>query len=333
VSDVEVRPLDRDSEAQVRAFWEVERDAVAERPYNDHLAWEAARTYIPMEFPDRLRMFMAAWDGDRMVATLHANGSTVDNLHRAYVNVSVLPDRRREGVGSLLLDEARRWALADGRRVLAAEVIAPLAESSPGLAFAEHHGFRVMLEDGMKVVDIPETRDRWAGLAAEAAPHHRGYELRTAWAPLPAELVDGFIAINNMFVSEAPSGDADVEDESWDEVRLRALEERAAAAGRRDVRTFAVTLDGEVAAMTEAFVNENVPHRGFQGGTLVVPAHRGHRLGMAVKVANQRALAERFPELAWIVTGNADVNVHMNAINDRLGFRTVERCLEVEKEI
>ena len=48
--------------------------------------------------------------------------------------------------------------------------------------------------------------------------------------------------------------------------------------------------------MTEAFVNENVPHRGFQGGTLVVPARRGRRLGMAVKVANQRALAERFPE-------------------------------------
>jgi hypothetical protein len=85
--------------------------------------------------------------------------------------------------------------------------------------------------------------------------------------------------------------------------------------------------------MTEAFVNETVPHRGFQGGTLVVPAHRGHRLGLAVKVANQRALAGRFPQLEWIITGNADVNAHMNAINDRLGFRVVERLLEVEKAL
>ena len=185
----------------------------------------------------------------------------------------------------------------------------------------------------MKVVDVPATRDRWDGLAAECAPYHRDYELRTVWSPLPAELVDGYSAINNMFVSEAPSGDADVEDEVWDEARIRALEERGARAGRRDVRTFALTADGEVVAMTEAFVNETMPHRGFQGGTLVVPAHRGHRLGLAVKIANQRALAGRFPDLAWVMTGNADVNRHMNAINDRLGFRVVERCLEAEKAI
>ena len=96
MSDLDVRPLDRSSEAEVRAFWEVERDAVAERPYNDHPAWQAAKTYIPMEFPHRIRLFAAAWDGDRMVGALSANGSTVDNLHRAYANASVLPDRRRE---------------------------------------------------------------------------------------------------------------------------------------------------------------------------------------------------------------------------------------------
>ena len=32
------------------------------------------------------------------------------------------------------------------------------------------------------------------------------------------------------------------------------------------------------------------------------------------------------------MTGNADVNVHMNAINDVLGYRVVERLLEVEKQ-
>jgi GNAT superfamily N-acetyltransferase len=327
---IEIRPLDRHDEGQVRTFWELERDAVADRPYNTFLAWQAAKTYIPMEFTDRERVFVAAWDGDTMVGTLAGGGPLHDNTHRAHADISVRPDHRRRGIGTLLLEELQRWALDRGRRVLGGEVAAPVDGTSPALEFATRHGFKVTIEDGMKVVDIPATRDRWDGLAAEAAPHHQDYELRTVWSPIPDELVAGHNLVNNMFISQAPSGDSDIEDEKWDLERLRAQEERAAKAGRRDVTTFALTRDGEVAAMTEAFVNETVPHRGFQGGTLVVPAHRGHRLGLAVKVANQRALAERFPELEWMVTGNADVNTHMNAINDRLGFRVVERLLEVE---
>lgn len=328
---IEIRELDRHDESQVRAFWELERDAVADRPYNTFLAWQAARTYIPMDMPDWERLFVAAWHGDAIVGTLVGSAPRHDNIHRAYAGIAVHPAHRRGGTGTRLLETFEAWAAARGRRTLGAEVFAPVDGTSPGLEFATRHGFGVVIENGMKVVDIPATRDRWDGLAAEAAPHHEDYEIRTVSAPIPDELVAGHNLINNMFISEAPSGDSDVEDENWTPERLRALEHRAAKAGRRDYTTFALTRTGEVAAMTEAFVNETVPHRGFQGGTLVVPAHRGHRLGLAVKVANQRALAERFPELQWIITGNADVNAHMNAINDRLGFRVVERCLEVEK--
>jgi GNAT superfamily N-acetyltransferase len=330
---IEIKPLDRHDEGQVRTYWELERDAVADRPYNTFLAWQAAKTYIPMEFTDRVRLFVAAWDGDAMVGALSGGGPLTDNTHRAHADISVRPGHRRRGIGTLLLRAFEDWAAEHGRRVLGGEVFTPVDGTSPALEFATRHGFRVVIEDGMKVVDIAGTRDRWDALAAEAAPHHRDYELRTVWSPIPDELVAGHNLVNNMFISEAPSGDSDMEDENWDPERLRAQEERAAKAGRRDVTTFALTRDGEVAAMTEAFVNETVPHRGFQGGTLVVPAHRGHRLGLAVKVANQRALAGRFPQLEWIITGNADVNAHMNAINDRLGFRVVERLLEVEKAL
>ena len=330
---IEIRPLDRHDENQVRAFWEVERDAVADRPYNTFLAWRAAQTYIPMEFPDRVRYFTAAWDGDTMVGAMVANGSTTDNLHRVYADIAVHPDARRRGIGSTLLAEAERWTRGEGRRILGLEVFAPVDATSPALRFATEHGYQVMIEDGMKVVDIPETRDRWDALAAECAPHHQDYELRTVRGVIPDDLVESYCTVQNMFMSEAPTGDADIEDEVWDAARVRENQERAIKAGRRDVITFAVAPAGEVAAMTEMFVNESLPHRGFQSGTLVVPAHRGHRLGLAVKVANQQALAADFPELAFIITGNADVNTHMNAINDRLGFRVVERCLEVEKSL
>ena len=118
----------------------------------------------------------------------------------------------------------------------------------------------------------------------------------------------GFLAIQNMFISEAPSGDADVENELWDEARLRGTRDARRGGPRQDARTFALTRDGEVVALTEAFVNETTPDRGLQSGTLVMPEHRGHRLGLAIKVANQQAMAERSRTLEWLMTGNADVN-------------------------
>ena len=48
---IEIRELDRLDEAQVRTFWEIERDAVADRPYNTCIAWQAAQTYHPHGVP------------------------------------------------------------------------------------------------------------------------------------------------------------------------------------------------------------------------------------------------------------------------------------------
>ena len=55
----------------------------------------------------------------------------------------------------------------------------------------------------------------------------------------------------------------------------------------------------------------------------MLPADRGRRLGLLVKVAMLELLAEREPGLRRIVTGNAGGNDHVIAINDQLGFEIV----------
>ncbi|MBD8868535.1 hypothetical protein [Nocardioides donggukensis] len=52
-----------------------------------------------------------------------------------------------------------------------------------------------------------------------------------------------------------------------------------------------------------------------------------------MKLANQRQLRAAFPGCATLLTGNAAVNAHMNAVNTELGFRPVERRLEFQKSL
>ena len=85
--------------------------------------------------------------------------------------------------------------------------------------------------------------------------------------------------------------------------------------------------------MTEAMVSEHAPDRGFQGGTIVAATHRGHRLGLRLKATNHMLIREEFPGCRTLLTGNADVNEAMNAVNDRLGYHTVEQVHEMQKQL
>jgi RimJ/RimL family protein N-acetyltransferase len=56
----------------------------------------------------------------------------------------------------------------------------------------------------------------------------------------------------------------------------------------------------------------------------VTKQHRGHRLGLLVKIAMLELLAEREPALRHIVTSNAEQNEHMVAVNELLGYQVAD---------
>ena len=71
----------------------------------------------------------------------------------------------------------------------------------------------------------------------------------------------------------------------------------------------------------------------YQWGTLVRPEHRGHRLGMATKVANLRWVQREVSGRDRVYTMNAEVNDQMIGINQALGFRPVERHVSLVRRI
>lgn len=328
-----IKRLDPQDEGLVRRHWETGRAADAGRPYDLYWPWESAWVTHSEGRTGTRSVLLGAFEGEAMWGAGQVDLPLLDNTHAVFTEFYVHPDRQRQGVGRALVNAGWEVVREEGRRVMMAEVFAPPEEPSAGLLFAEALGFAVAIEEGLKVLDLPETEDLWDGLAERSAPYHQDYRLVTAYEHVPEELVAGYCRLNAVFVGEAPMGELDIEPEVWDEDRVRDREERNARSGRHPVMTLAVTAAGEVVGMTELQLNDNAAWRGMQGGTIVLPEHRGHRLGLAMKVQNQRAVRERFPEVRLVFTGNAGVNAPMNAVNDALGYRAYERCVEVQKNL
>ena len=95
----------------------------------------------------------------------------------------------------------------------------------------------------------------------------------------------------------------------------------------------ALDADGVVVAYTDLATTVHEPGRAYQWGTLVRRDHRGHRLGVAVKVANLRLLERERPDVRRLTTYNAEVNAHMIGVNEAMGFVPVARLGDFQKPL
>jgi RimJ/RimL family protein N-acetyltransferase len=134
-------------------------------------------------------------------------------------------------------------------------------------------------------------------------------------------------------MTEAPTGELTIEPQTADVAALREQETLLAKQGRTKYSTVALDGDGRAAAYTDLVTTIHEPDRAYQWGTLVRRAHRGHRLGLAVKIANLQLLQGERPDLRQVTTFNAEVNEHMIGVNERMGFEPVERLGEFEKKL
>ena len=247
----------------------------------------------------------------------------------APVSITVAPGERRRGIGTALLRNAAQRAALLGRTRLAAEI----REDVPASAFAAAAGARPSLTAARRVLDVAEvSADLRATLRRQAEKASAGYSLLSWRGPCPQEYLDQFAAVQNAF-ADAPHSPGWAPQQVTG-LRVRQNELRTAAQGLRHY-TVAARDDrtGRLAALTEVSVDPLQPDWGFQELTAVDRAHRGHRLGLLIKVAMLDLLGKAEPGLRHIHTGNADANTHMIAINDALGFRVLDRILSWQLDV
>ncbi|MBO0834553.1 MAG: GNAT family N-acetyltransferase [Actinobacteria bacterium] len=239
-----------------------------------------------------------------------------ENLSMARVVPRVSPGRRRAGVGTALLRHCEDRARLAARTRLVAEAW----DGTSGAEFAKALGASPGIPDVHRTLYLTEeVRSRLPGLRAEASAHASGYSLVSWVGPTPEDRLDQVAAVHAA-MTDAPR-DAGVEPSVWDPTRIRRLELLAAEHGITHYTVVARhDASGELAALTQTLTDPGAPAFAFQQVTAVRPAHRGHRLGLLVKVAMLDLLAEAVPEVDRIPTDNAGSNEHMIAINARLGY-------------
>jgi GNAT superfamily N-acetyltransferase len=332
---VDIQPLDLNDDRLLYDFWQASRDAsMFGRPYAAFGTYDDMVTLLRDDNPTRKIMSFVARDGEDVLGGATLVCPLLDNQHMGFAELLVRPQSRNRGVGTALLDAVIESMQKGRRTTLVIGANKPLEEpTSPGWDFLAHRGFTTALLDLHRVLTLPVAAARLDELAAAATPHWRGYRLETWQGATPDEWVHGVCELQAAFNDEAPSGEMELEREVWDEKRLRAKEERLLALGRTETTTLAVAPDGDAVALTEMMVTENGNGPAFQGGTLVLPAHRGHRLGTASKVANLRRFQDTFPGERVVHSWNAEENGPMVQINDAIGFRPVEHVAEMQRKL
>lgn len=259
--------------------------------------------------------------------------------------VVVHPEHRGQGIGTALAEWARSTARAEGRTSLMTyvdfgpdgtdgETLVPesgngkVSANLPGVRMAQKLALPLQIVERRSRLDLPVAAETVARFEAEArAAAGDAYRVHTWLAPTPEEWVAPYAALEQALADDEPRGGLDIESDVWDADRIRAQEAVIAARGDRYVVTAAEHVaTGELVAMSMLLWNEQKPDHTDQESTVVLKAHRGHRLGMLIKAVNLREHARLRPEARRIYTWNNEENPHMLAINIALGFVPAGGC-------
>lgn len=239
----------------------------------------------------------------------------------AEVEISVLPEARRQGVGTALAEAVRE------RLQGVAEIVQAETYSEAGIGFATTLGLRVGNQEHRLLLDLPVDLEILRGQRVDAP----GVEVRSWTGACPDDVIEDWARLTTQMEEDVPMGDLTRPASRSDVDSVRRGEQRMADQGWILVRSLA-RLDGVSVGYTEIFVNRHDPEIITQDDTLVDRDHRGHGVGRALKLANlQNLLAlEEAKRARWVQTYTALDNAPMLALNRAVGFRTADQLTILE---
>ena len=339
---VTIRPLDPSSDAELDQYLSLEK-ALDEHSYggSQALTREQLRSQVSSSPYWEVRHWVALAEimegGSSLVGRAAVFLPLQENLETVSVGVAVHPAVRGLGIATALIEEVLLPAIRESGRSLVeayAEIPPdgdPDDPSQPALRLAQRLGVSRRNLAVCRALPLPLEDSLLEELEAEAAEELGDYRVELWDGEIPEEHLEAYGLLLRQIELDEPDEEVEHEPAEYTPERIRESERRMREAGTVRITAVAVAPDGSFVGNSEVHVHDS-PHStvGWQENTLVMPEHRGHRLGLALKVATHRQLRERAPQLRSLVTWNSHVNPWMIGINEALGYRIIHRELVLQ---
>ncbi|MBF4606219.1 GNAT family N-acetyltransferase [Curtobacterium sp. VKM Ac-1393] len=287
------------------------------------------------------RLFLVRDDDGTAVGAGSYESKTIADAPNCWMAVSVVPEQRRRGIGTLLAEHVEAVARQQGRTqwktYAVSRQVGPAAgpgylraptgsgavpEDEPGVRFLTGRGWRFGQVNRISRLELPADPDALSGIRAAAtrAAADR-YRVHTWAGPTPARWQADVALLLTRMSTDAPAGDMAEPEDAWTTDRLRTHEQHLGD-GPRTMRTVAVedVSSGSLVGFTQLAVPGPVVQPVMQGDTLVLREHRGHRLGWLLKAVGIETIERDHPGHPSIVTFNAEENRPMLDVNEAVGF-------------
>ncbi|WP_219950604.1 GNAT family N-acetyltransferase [Salinibacterium sp. M195] len=296
-------------------------------------AAEELSLWQPSEF-ESYRMLVATVDG-RVVGRGDYETTNGDDGDTAWLAVHVHPDYQRRGIGRALMAEIEELALSDRKRQAhcyapAALSDGPVLESPTGFGSIPRDSAETqfMLASGYsfeqveRVSRLPLPLAGLHSLVDQAIDHcSRDYAVHEWAGRCPDRWVEDYAMLYSRMNTDAPSAGLEPPEDVWSVERIRENESRLISG---ELPPVVAAVEHVATAKLVGFTGLNVPQEPDraipQGNTIVIREHRGHRLGMLLKVLNLAHLDRVAPGHPSVITYNAEENRHMLAVNEAVGF-------------
>jgi GNAT superfamily N-acetyltransferase len=282
------------------------------------------------------RLFGARVDGRIVARGVYESRKQGDAVSTAWLQVSVHPDFTRRGIGRALADRVESLAVeegkdrihvyaasspADGPRLAPSTGVGSLPALGREVRFLLARGYELgQIERGSRLT-LPVDPQLLAERRAVAETASTDYRVRLWVNYAPPELLEDLAMLATKMSTDVPTGGVEEDEDLWTVDRWLEHEKQRESSPRVIAYAAAEHIaSGRLAGYTELSIPAETDRKVDQGDTIVVREHRGHRLGMLLKVANIQHLEERFPGHPSIVTFNAEENRYMLDVNESVGF-------------